>query len=56
MVGTMKITTLSSALNEGVVDLFKDSFYDSGSIEIDGSHLHCWKRVRTWSRNLLASS
>ena len=41
---TMKITTLSAALNEGLVDLFKDNFYDSGSITIDGAKLHCWKR------------
>ena len=40
---TMKITTLSAALNEGIVNLFTDHFYDKGSIEVDGAHLHCWK-------------
>lgn len=40
---TQKIITLSTALNEGKVNLFTDTFYDSGSIEVDGSHLHCWK-------------
>ena len=40
---TMKITTLAASLNEGIVNLFKDSFYDKGSIEVDGAHLHCWK-------------
>ncbi|MBR1416600.1 MAG: stage V sporulation protein D [Bacilli bacterium] len=41
---TMKITTLAASLNEGVVNLFEDNFYDKGSIEVDGAHLHCWKR------------
>ena len=40
---TMKITTLAASLNEGIVNLFKDSFYDKGSIEVDGAKLHCWK-------------
>ena len=25
------------------IDLFKDSFTDTGSINIDGSTIHCWK-------------
>lgn len=40
---TMKITTLSAAINEGVVNLFTDTFYDSGSINVDGATIHCWK-------------
>lgn len=40
---TMKITTLSAAINEGVVNLFTDTFFDSGSINIDGATIHCWK-------------
>ena len=40
---TMKITTLSAALNEGIVNLFTDHFYDKGSIEVDSAKLHCWK-------------
>lgn len=40
---TMKITTLSAAINEGVVNLFIDTFYDSGSINVDGATIHCWK-------------
>lgn len=40
---TMKITTLAAAINEGVVNLFADTFYDSGSINVDGATIHCWK-------------
>ena len=40
---TMKITTLAASLNEGIVNLFEDNFYDSGSIAVDGAKLHCWK-------------
>ena len=40
---TMKITTLSATINEGVVNLFTDTFYDSGSINVDGATIHCWK-------------
>lgn len=40
---TMKITTLASAINENVVNLFTDTFYDSGSVNVDGATIHCWK-------------
>ena len=40
---TMKITTLAASINEGIVNLFEDHFYDSGSITVDGARLHCWK-------------
>ena len=40
---TMKITTISAAINEGVVNLFTDTFFDSGSINVDGATIHCWK-------------
>ena len=40
---TMKITTLSAAINEGVVNLFTDTYYDSGSVNVDGATIHCWK-------------
>lgn len=40
---TFKIITLSSSVEEKTVDLFKDTFTDSGSITVDGSTLHCWK-------------
>ncbi len=41
---TFKIVTLSAALEENVVNLEKDSFYDGGSVNVDGSRIKCWKR------------
>ncbi|MGN1268091.1 MAG: peptidoglycan D,D-transpeptidase FtsI family protein [Candidatus Aphodocola sp.] len=40
---TFKIVTLSTALEEGVVDLEKDTFYDGGSVTVDGARIKCWK-------------
>ena len=40
---TFKIVTLSASVNEGIVDLNKDTFYDSGAITVEGATLHCWK-------------
>ena len=40
---TFKIITMSSAVNEGIVDLFKDTFYDSGSVKVNGTRIGCWK-------------
>lgn len=40
---TFKIITLASSVEEKTVDLFKDSFTDTGSVNVDGSTLHCWK-------------
>lgn len=40
---TMKITTLAAAINERVVNLFEDTYYDSGSVNVDGATIHCWK-------------
>jgi len=40
---TFKIVTMASAIEEGVVDIFHDHFYDSGSVNVDGSVLKCWK-------------
>ncbi|CAM5187622.1 Stage V sporulation protein D (Sporulation-specific penicillin-binding protein) OS=Ureibacillus acetophenoni OX=614649 GN=SAMN05877842_101376 PE=3 SV=1 [Ureibacillus acetophenoni] len=41
---TFKIITLSAALEEGVVDLEKDRFYDPGYTMVEGARLRCWKR------------
>lgn len=43
MVGIFKIITLASSIEEKTIDLFKDTFVDSGSINVDGATLHCWK-------------
>ena len=40
---TFKVVTMASAVNENVVDIFKDHFYDSGKVSVDGSVLKCWK-------------
>ena len=40
---TFKIITLASSLEEKIINLFEDTFSDSGSINVDGSTLHCWK-------------
>jgi stage V sporulation protein D (sporulation-specific penicillin-binding protein) len=41
---TFKIITLAAALEEGEVDLEKDTFNDPGFIEISGHRLRCWKK------------
>lgn len=40
---TFKIITLASSIEEKTVDLYKDTYHDSGSIHVDGATLHCWK-------------
>ena len=40
---TFKIITLASSLEEKIVDLEKDSFFDGGAVTVGGATLHCWK-------------
>ena len=40
---TFKIITTAAAVEEGVVDLEHDTFYDSGSVKVSGSKIRCWK-------------
>lgn len=40
---TFKIITLSAALNEGLVDLDNETFYDSGSVKVANAKIRCWK-------------
>ena len=40
---TFKIITLSAALNEKLVDLDKDTFYDSGKVKVANAKIKCWK-------------
>jgi len=40
---TFKIITLATALEEKLVDLDNDHFYDSGAITVEGATIHCWK-------------
>lgn len=40
---TFKIVTTAAAVNEKLVDLEKDTFYDSGSVIVSGAKIRCWK-------------
>ena len=40
---TFKIVTLATAVEEGVVDLEKEYFFDGGSVQVDGARIKCWK-------------
>ena len=50
---TFKILTLSAAVNEGKVDLLKDTFYDGGSVNVDGARIKCWKHGGHGSQTFL---
>jgi stage V sporulation protein D (sporulation-specific penicillin-binding protein) len=41
---TFKIMTLASSINEKTVNLFTDTYNDSGSVNVEGATLHCWKK------------
>ncbi|OLO40792.1 stage V sporulation protein D [Alkalihalophilus pseudofirmus] len=41
---TFKIITLAAAIEEGEVDLHKETFNDPGFIEVSGHRLRCWKK------------
>ena len=40
---TFKIITTSAAVEEGVIDLEHDTFYDPGSVKVSGAKIRCWK-------------
>jgi len=40
---TFKIITTAAAVEEGVIDLENEHFYDSGSVTISGARIGCWK-------------
>ena len=40
---TFKIITLSTALEENLIDLENDHYYDSGSIHVENARIKCWK-------------
>ena len=40
---TFKIITMSSAVEEKVIDIFNDHFYDSGSVHVNKTRIGCWK-------------
>lgn len=40
---TFKIVTFASAINEGKLNMFEDTYYDTGGINVSGTTLHCWR-------------
>ena len=40
---TFKIITLTSAIEEKMINIFEDRYTDTGAITVDGATLHCWK-------------
>ncbi|MDD6224436.1 MAG: penicillin-binding transpeptidase domain-containing protein [bacterium] len=40
---TFKISTFAAALEENLIDMENDRFYDSGSVIISGARIGCWK-------------
>jgi len=40
---TFKIITLAAALEEELIDLERDRFFDKGSIKVGGANLRCWR-------------
>lgn len=41
---TFKIITLAASIEERTVDLFNDTFTDTGSVNVDGARIRCWKK------------
>ena len=40
---TFKIITLAASIEEKTVDLINETFHDSGSVNVDGARIKCWK-------------
>ena len=40
---TFKIITYASAIEEKVVNIFEDTYFDTGKIKVASATLHCWK-------------
>ena len=40
---TFKIITYAASIEENVVNIFDDTFYDTGKIKVANATLHCWK-------------
>lgn len=41
---TFKIITLAASVEEGTIDLYKDTFHDHGSVNVEGARIKCWKK------------
>lgn len=40
---TFKVITLATALEENLVNLDEEHFFDSGAVKVGGATIHCWK-------------
>ena len=40
---TFKIVTMASSVEEKIIDIFNDTFYDSGHVIVSGTRIGCWK-------------
>ncbi len=40
---TFKVISLASSIQEKTINLFEDRYFDSGSINVSGSRIKCWK-------------
>ena len=50
---TFKIITLATALEEKLIDLEKDTYFDSGSVQVENARIKCWKHGGHGAQNLL---
>ncbi|WZY01082.1 stage V sporulation protein D [Bacillus sp. FSL W7-1360] len=50
---TFKLITLAAALEEGLVNLDHDTFYDPGHVKVGGRKLRCWKKGGHGSQTFL---
>lgn len=53
MVSAFKIITLATALEEKLIDLEKDTFFDSGSVQVENARIKCWKHGGHGAQSLL---
>lgn len=40
---TQKIITTAASIEEKVIDIYNEHFFDSGGITVDGARIRCWK-------------
>ena len=40
---TQKIITIAASIEEKVIDIYNEHFFDSGGVTVDGARIRCWK-------------
>ena len=50
---TFKVISLASSIQEKTINLFEDNYFDSGSINVSGSRIKCWKHGGHGSQTFL---